>query len=378
MASYKILPDSKQGKPRIKITVELGYNDRGKRIRKHRTVTLNTLSERTIQKAITAFEIEVANEKPKNNDDLTYRQAVDLWWKNHVTKLARKSQKTYRENVSESIKFFGDMKIKKIKKIDAIEFKNHLIDNEIGVMKGKFDVFKSVLSKMVEWELLEDNPAAKITFPRKKTEMDFYDTKEIKKLFKALDSSMDKYRVLIKLAVLSGMRKSEIAGLTMENIDFKNNLIIVKHNLNYNKEEQKFYLGPTKNKKERVLVMPEKFMKELKQYVNEIKKMKLRLGDQWRGLEGMDLVFCNDDGYPHEESTFTDMFLNIIKRHGLRRIRFHDLRHTHASFLLSQGENIKVIQERLGHSSITLTMDTYSHLTDDDRQSASKYLNKIL
>lgn len=377
MASYQELEPDKNGKPRIKITVELGYDEKGIRKRRHKTVTLNTFSERSVNKAITAFEIEVANEKPKDSGDLTYRKAVELWWNNHVSKLAAKSQQAYEQSIKASLDYFGDMKIRKMKKIHFVEFKTHLIDTDVGVKIGKMNVCKAVLTKMVEWELLDANPAANVSFSKEKTTMDFYNREEITKLFNALEDSFPKYKFFIKLAVLSGMRSAEMRGLTIENVDFENNQIHVKHNLNY-KKERGFYLGPTKNKKERTLDMPEKFMEEFKIYVEEIKKNKEFFGDKWRGLPGLDLVFCNDDGYPNEESVYAKGFKVIQKRHGLRNIRVHDLRHTHASFLLSEGENMKVIQERLGHSSITLTMDTYSHLTEKDKQSAATLLNDLL
>lgn len=78
MASYKVLEPDKNGKPRIKITVELGYDENtGKRLRKFKTLTLNTLSDRTIKKAITEFEIEVANEKDKHKtEEITFEKFV--------------------------------------------------------------------------------------------------------------------------------------------------------------------------------------------------------------------------------------------------------------------------------------------------------------
>lgn len=377
MASYEVLDNDRNGKPRIKITVEKGYKDNGKRDRRKKTVTLNSLTDRVIQKAITTFELEVANDKPKDYDDLTYPQAVDMWWTNHASKLSVKSRKTYKKAVEASLAHFEGAKINKMRKVHFVEFKNFLIDNNIGDRKGKFDVCKNILSKMVEWELLKENPAAKVSFPRIKTEMDFYDEKEINQLFKVLKTCNQKHAMVIKLAVLSGMRHAEIAGLTIENVDFKNNRIFAKHNLNFEKGVG-FSLGPTKNKKERTITMPANFMNELKGYVNEVRKNRFRFGDRWKGISGINLVFCNVDGYPHEESLFPRVFRNMQKEYRLRRIRFHDLRHTHSSYLLSKGANMKVIQERLGHSSITITMDTYSHLTKEDEQTAANLLNDIL
>lgn len=377
MASYEVLSQEKNGKAKIKITVELGYNDRGKRIRKFKTVVVNSLSERVVNKAITSFEVEVANSKPKDFNNLKYSEAVELWVENHVMKLADNSIRNYSENIRESLDYFGDMKINNMKKIHFVEFKNHLISNNIGNAKGKFDVCKYVLTQMVEWDLLVSHPGTNVSISKEVAEMDFYDEKEVRQLFSILEEESQKYRVLIKTAILSGMRKSELRGLTIQNVDFKNNKIIVKHSLARSKKTG-YYLGPTKNKKIRTLSMPEDFMKELKEYVKEVRKLKMSLGDQWKGTSDMDLVFCNNEGLPHDSSVWNKVFKKILKRNEMRVIRFHDLRHTHASLLLSMGEKMKVIQERLGHSSITITMDTYSHLTKEDEDSAANLLSALL
>ena len=377
MASYVELPPKKGSKlPRIKITVELGYNHLGKRDRRHKTVELSRLTDRVIQKAIKEFEIEVANKK-KDYSNLTYAQAVELWQDNHVSKLSLGSRKIYSKSIGDSLERFGDVKIKDLRKIDFVEYKNYLIDNNIGDRKGKLDVCKNVLTKMVEWDLLKENPSQGIAFPRNKKEMDFYDEKEVNKLLEVLKTANKKHAMFIRLAVLSGMRHGEISALTIENVDFKNNQIFVKHSMNFEKDVG-FFLGPTKNKKERTVPMPQDFMKEFKAYVNGVKKNRIYFGKEWRGIEGMNLVFCNSDGYPHEESLFPDVFKSLLKKHEFRVIRFHDLRHTHASLLLAKGVNMKVIQKRLGHASIMLTMDTYSHLTEETEQSAAEALNSIL
>lgn len=377
MASYEVINQDKNGKVKIKITVELGYDDRGKRIRRFKTVTVNSLSERVVNRAITKFELEVANDKPKDFNNLKYSDAVNLWMENHVSKLSDNSLRIYSESIKESLNYFGDMKIHDMKKIHFVEFKNHLLTNNIGNAKGKLDVCKYVLTQMIEWDLLVHHPGNKVFISKETAEMDFYNEQEVRQLFSILEQESQKYRILIKTAILTGMRKSELRGLTIQNVDFKNNKIIVKHSLAKNKKTG-YYLGPTKNKKIRTLSMPEDFMKDLKAYVNEVRKLKMALGDQWKGTSDMDLVFCNNDGQPHDSSVWNKVFKQILMRNDMRVIRFHDLRHTHASLLLSMGEKMKVIQERLGHSSITITMDTYSHLTKEDEDSAANLLSVLL
>lgn len=383
MSSYVVLnkknPDDKNELPRIQITVELGYNERGKRIRRKKTVTLKSLSTRAIKKAITDFEIEAAQTSPVEKNDLTYRDAVSLWLENHVSHLTYHSQRTYKLNIQPAIKFLGDLKLKDLKKIHMVEFLNHLLMQDEKSANYKMRVNQVMLQKMVEWELIEKNVANGVKKAASvKRELDFYNEAEVKQLLSLLPKAMLKHRLIIQMALLSGMRAGEIAGLTMENVNMQDCTITVKHSLTHDKETNTFYLGSTKNKKTRVIPMPEPFMKELKQFIKEVKKNRIAYGAKWRGIQGMDLVFCRNDGYPHHENSFSKYFLDFIQRHELKRIRFHDLRHTHASLLLSKGVNMKVIQERMGHSSITLTIDTYSHLTKENEREAVTKLLSIL
>ena len=82
-----------------------------------------------------------------------------------------------------------------------------------------------------------------------------------------------------------------------------------------------------------------------------------------RELTDDDLVFCSPDGSPLLPNSITHAFIKMVRRLDLRGIRFHDLRHTHATLMLRQGVNIKALQERLGHSTIPTTLDVYAHVT---------------
>lgn len=382
MSSYIVLdkknPDDKSELPRIKITVELGYNERGKRIRRKKTVALKTLSPRAIKKAISEFEIEVATSGPIDTNNMKYREAVAMWLENHVAHLTYHSRRAYEMNIQPALEFFGDLKLKDLKKIHIVEFMNHLTAIDEKSTDYKMRMNRVMLQKMVEWDLLEENVADGMTkTKKKKKEMLFYNQQEVKQLLDLLPNALPKHEMAIKMALFSGMRIGEITGLTTENVNLADNTITVKHTLIHDKKNDTFSLGTTKNKKTRVIPMPEEYMTELRAYIKEGKKTRLMYGSEWRGIEGMDLIFCREDGYPHNHLTFLKYFGEFSVRHGMKRIRFHDLRHTHASLLLSNGVNIKVIQERLGHGSINLTLDTYSHLTEENKQEAVSKLSGI-
>jgi len=104
-------------------------------------------------------------------------------------------------------------------------------------------------------------------------------------------------------------------------------------------------------------------------------KMRQSLGQT---LTDEDLVFCQIDGKPLLPDSITHAWIKLARRTGLKGIRLHDARHTHASLMLKQGIHPKIVQERLGHSSIQITLDTYSHVAPGLQQAAANHFDDIV
>ena len=97
-----------------------------------------------------------------------------------------------------------------------------------------------------------------------------------------------------------------------------------------------------------------------------------------RTLTDDGLVFCQDEGNPLLPDTVTTAWIRIMKKLGIKGIRLHDLRHSHASQLLKQGVHPKIVQERLGHSSIAVTLDTYSHVAPSLQRAAAERFDEVM
>jgi integrase len=214
-------------------------------------------------------------------------------------------------------------------------------------------------------------------------DLGFYDEDQLKQLFDVLDAVYPAHAIQIKLAALVGLRAAEISGIRLENINYKNNTILIDKTLLYDKETKRFLLGPTKTKKPRTVSVPQSLMEEIKQYEIKQKKLKLALGDKWNPMldengEPINLLITKTDGFPSYPKSMSNRFKEILERFDLPPLNFHGLRHTYASYALSQGVNFKVIQEHLGHANIQETMNTYSHLTMKDKKEASDLFNHFL
>lgn len=390
MASYVELPPNKKGEPGIKITVEHGYDEvTGERIRHFKTVRMKKLTDRAIKKAITDFEIEVANKENANKlENLTFAQFVERWLDMYVrVKLSIGTRDAYIHRLNDGpIDELGDIKISKIKPYDIVLFFKEQQEKKATNLEGKYNALSSVFKKAVQWKVIKDNPMDGVDRPnveKKKREIEFYDDEQLKYLLSVLDNEPSVVRIQIKLAALVGLRMSEIAGIRTECVNYNDCTILIDKTLKYDKEKKRLFLGPTKSKEERVVYVPKKLMEEIKEYEKQQKKIKMASENTWEPLldeneNPINLLFTKSNGFPRHPDWLSGRWQKIVDKYNLPKINLHGLRHTYATYMLRKDVNIKIIQTQLGHKDGKLTINTYSHSTDKDKSNASDLFNEIL
>ena len=155
-----------------------------------------------------------------------------------------------------------------------------------------------------------------------------------------------------------------VLGLTWDNIDFKNKTLTVDKILTDSKTEGLQLTSPKTESSVRTIKMTKDVIDTLKVYKEQQLEMKRIYGEYYYNKN--DFVYCRKNGTPiSPNNSFTSAFRLFVKKHVPFTVRFHDLRHTHATLLLEAGVNPKVIQERLGHANINTTLNIYSHVTKD-------------
>jgi integrase len=170
---------------------------------------------------------------------------------------------------------------------------------------------------------------------------------------------------------MTGMRRGELLGLCWSDVDFEHGRVSVRQQLVW--AGDKIGFGKPKSKKGiRNISLDPATIEVLRSYpVWQLDKCRMPLGSAYK--TDLDLVFARGDGTAHDVDVITHQFKSAVKRAKVKEIRFHDLRHSHASHLLAKGVHPKVVQEQLGHSSITITMDRYSHVIPSmDEEAALK------
>ncbi len=372
------------GKGKYKIYVDLGRDSFGKRRRRTKTVT--PTSKRNLSNQKRDFELKCFQEKDEPIDNITFEKFVIKWLDNHVkANLTETTLEVYEYTLYKTglLEYFEKMKMKDIKRFHIVEYFAKEEEDGKALLPNKYMVLKSIFNQAVEWEVIKENPSSLIKEPkREKKKVGYYNESELQHLFKVLDNCYPKHRIVIKLAAIGGLRRGEIAGIREESINYENNTIYIDKQLRYSSKRKEFYMAPIKNKKPRTVFFPNDFMKELKQYHLEFKKNRMMIGNAWKGIyeddKMVNLLLVKEDGYPTHLNSFGNEWLKIIRRHDLKRITFHELRHSCASLMVKKGVNFKVIQERLGHANIGITLDLYSHLEEEQHIESANVFNDIL
>src|SRR5690625_1383132 len=372
------------GNDKYKIYVDIGYDSRGKRRRRTKTVTAT--SKRNLNKQVREFELQCMQEVDEPIENITFARFVEKWRENYVkANLKQTSLETYDEILNAGVlDYFKKFKMKNIKKYHLVEYFDKEEKEGASRLVSKFTVLKSIFSKAVEWEVIKDNPTAGLIKPKEqKKKVNFYNEEELEYLFYILKNENPKYNLIIKLAAIGGLRRAETVGIREESINYEENYIYVDKQLRYSRSTKRFYLSPVKNNKPRKVFFPESFMDELKTYHTHFKERRLAMGNLWNPLkdeEGnpINLLFVKDDGYPAQLAAIWDYWTTLIEKHNLKKITFHELRHSCASLMVKKGINFKVIQERLGHSNIGVTLDLYSHLEEDLHKESTNIFKDIL
>jgi integrase len=226
------------------------------------------------------------------------------------------------------------------------------------------------LSQALRWNLVPRNVAA-LVYPPKVTKREIrpLTVEEVNILFKTVKGNP--LEALYVLAVTAGLRRGELLGLRWEDIDLEIGTLRVKRSLSFNKEGP--YLVPPKTAKgTRSISLSQICVEALRKH----KLLQLEQKKVWN--RNLDIVFPNKVGeYRRSQRVINDCFETVKRKGNLPDVRFHDLRHTCATLLLTKGVHPKIVQELLGHSSISITLDTYSHVLPNMQEKAVRAMDNI-
>ena len=229
-------------------------------------------------------------------------------------------------------------------------------------------LLSKALATALQWGIVNRNVALAVRPPHAaQQEMQTIDGEGIELLLRTAEGTP--YRTMIHLAVFTGLRRSELLGLRWRNVDLDLASLSVVECLHQLRGGRLIFEPPKTRKSARNVALSPVAVLALRDH-REQQEVERGL---YGGIVGPDAhVFAHAaDGSPIYPNTLTHAFSKIATRAGLAHLRFHELRHTHASIMLKQGVHPKIVSERLGHSTVGITLDTYSHVLPGLQEAAA-------
>lgn len=270
-----------------------------------------------------------------------------------------------------------DLKPKHIQEYYQFKFTNGRLDGKPGGLsipsiKKHSIVIKEALDDAVLAELIVRNPASGVKLPAKNIstrEKVFLTADTANAVLKAFDGHQ--LQALVYTTLYYGLRRSEVLGLRWSAIDFDRNTLTINHTVVKNRTIVEKDTVKTQSSFHTYMLIEDVKTVLLREYNRQQEQAKV-LGKQYKKS---DYVFTWDDGKTFRPDYITRAFQKVLKRNNLPMMRFHDLRHSTASILYDKGWDIKDIQSWLRHSSIDVTSDIYTHITEDRKSKMAEELN---
>ena len=189
------------------------------------------------------------------------------------------------------------------------------------------------------------------------------------------NATIPQLRTIILTAVTTGLRLGELLGLTWRDINFDAATAAICRAAQYLPETGVSFRQPKTARGRRTIALSEDTIRTLREHRTRQLEHRLAMGP---GYQDHNLVFPHVDGTPQPPYRVSATFRHLVQRSAVGPVRFHDLRHTAATLMLRAGVPIKVVSNRLGHATASLTLDTYSHVTPDMERDAVAAIDGVL
>lgn len=294
--------------------------------------------------------------------------------------LSKQVYKDYSTHYIKQFKAFFDkrkLRLIDITETELKEYYDHLRARGVKeiTIKHHNNILRPALRKAYQAKLIPDNPFDFLEpIKKEKTPMSFYDKNEMKKLFEVMHGH--KLEIPFMLAAYYGFRRSEVLGLRWSAVDFDHKLISINHKLLVVGKEVILTDELKTRTSNRTLPLIPAIEEALLKHRAQIEKNKEFYGNTY-DQRYLDYVCVEENGKIVYPDHMTKQFADLLKEHGLRHIRLHDLRHSCASNMLASGVQMKEIQEWLGHSNFSTTADVYSHLDFSAKIKAAQTISNV-
>jgi integrase len=305
---------------------------------------------------------------------------LDRWIEGVRPELALTAWTNYNDTVRNYVRpHLGRKRLVELSPIDVKVWHATLLEHggasrgplSVSTVRLAHRVLHRALGDAVRWNLIPANPATGVRVPRRtRPEMTVWTAEEAETFLRAIAN--DRLAALWILALHTGLRRGELAGLRWKDVDLDAGMLTVaQQRTNANHE---VVVSVPKAKSQRQLFLAPSTVAALRQHRAIQLRERLAIGEAWIDSG---YVFVDEAGMPYHPQRYLPMFHSVCRRASVSKIRLHDLRHTMATLALQAGVHPKVVQEQLGHSAINVTMDVYSHVPQAVRRETAKVIAEM-
>ncbi|MGG3927691.1 site-specific integrase [Metabacillus fastidiosus] len=322
-------------------------------------------TKKEAQLALANLQVQVSESKAASLSRSVFHKYLDQWFESKKIKLKPSTIKNYEEHIRYNIiPYIGEVRMN--------EFNETIIQNFIRVLykerglapatvKTTYGIVSEVLYKASRKGLVSGAILDDIVLPRMEKKLRVWTADQVASFLDAPKTilNLTRYFIGFNISLQTGMRMGEVLGLRWSDIDYENKMIFVRQTLSKVDQGNEYGLvaGGKTLSAMRCIYISESLVKSLKAHQQLI--------DKEKAIQQIycdyDLVICTSSGNWVHPNNFRRAFKVTVDQLGIPKIRLHDLRHTHATFLLENKVNPKIIQERLGHKNVNITLNTYSH-----------------
>lgn len=390
---------TKVDKNKYRIFISDGFNVDGSRRRFSKTITTDLKGrdlKRFLMEEEFEFEDEIKSKDPKFLDlSKGSFKNYTTWWleyKKDHDNIEETTVVFYKKMLNNRIlKFIGHKTLDKLTNSDMLDLmkmiKESPAKSKTGFLSEKsIKHYNTLLNTMfndaVTLKIINESPMENITVkaPRPVLKDNFYNFEELHQLLKLLPLAPIKHQLAVLLTVSLGFRIGELTALTWEDINLQNMRININKSNAYTHLTGS-YLKDTKNEhSDRTIAFPNSLVNLFLEHKEDEKIRKELAGDSWinKDSQEKDFIFTQDNGKMMFVGSIPKWFRKFIKRHDLRHITFHGLRHTNSTILIGKGINLVSVSHNLGHAKTSTTTDFYAHHLESIETSMANIFDEII
>lgn len=311
-------------------------------------------------------------------ENMSVAEFLNLWLVEHAKHNMKQSTYANREVIIQKriVPAIGQIKLDDLKPIHLKRFYNQLHEEKYSspYIHSIHSLLRSAFRHAIKWQIARSNPMDQVDAPKliAKKQLKTWTLEQSVQFLNYTSLLQDEYcHIAYVLAIFTGMRRGEVLGLRWTDINFDKKLLQVVQTVYRTNGQKPSIQTPKTANSTRPITLPDNVIDELKAHKAKQNQLRLLYGSAY---QDNGLVCPNPNGAPMDPRLLFGHFKKCAKAVGLPDIRFHDLRHTHATIMLQLGEHPKVVSERLGHSNINITLNTYSHVLPTMQEDAARRL----